>query len=56
MISGYCGFVATVEVKLKALRMEMHEDSFTPWDFGAKGVSRQTKVKMHMREATLMTA
>ena len=50
MISGYWGFVATVEVKLKALRMEIHEDSFTPWDFGAKGVSRQTKVKMHMKE------
>ena len=36
--------------------MEIHEGSFTPWDFGAKGVSRQTKVKMHMMEATLMTA
>ena len=50
MISGHCGHVATVEVKLKALIMEIHEGSFTPWDFGAKGVSRQTKVKMHMKE------
>ena len=70
MISGHCGHVATVEVKLKALIMEIHEGSFTPWDFCAKVVSRQTNVKMHMSEvhelillakepvseATLMTA
>ena len=42
MISGHCGHVATVEVKLKALIMEIHEGSFTPWDFCAKVVSRQT--------------
>ena len=50
MISGHCGLVATVEVKLKALLLEIHEGSFTPWDFCAKVVSRQTNVKMHKSE------
>ena len=46
--SCHCGYVATVEVKLKLLIMEVHESSFTPWDFCANGASRQTNVEMHM--------